>query len=97
MKFGRAVEQVFVRRVRGDVHFLLVVEEPSGSRHRETVATPVTDPVRALSILARHLVQRSDVVGFRNLRVREEASAGLIDRPEWGRTLRDRFRDLVEA
>lgn len=97
MTSGRTVEQVFVRRVAGDVHFLLVVEDPSGARHRETIVTPATDPTRALEILARQLVQRADLVGFRKLRVREETRGDLVDRPEWGRALRDRYESLLDA
>lgn len=93
MIWDRELEQLFLRRREGRIEAAMVFEDPSGARHRETLPLPYADPLEATSALARILARRGDVAGAPRLRVREETSGGLNDRPD----LRDAFRRSFEA
>lgn len=81
MTDDRELEQVFVRRRAGRVQVDLVLEDPAGGRHRETLPLPYDDAMLAMEALGRILARRGDVVDAPRLRVREETSGGLVDRP----------------
>lgn len=92
MIWDRELEQVFLRRKSGRIEVSLVLEDPAGGRHRESLPLDATDPRTAVVTLARLLARRGDVVGAPRLRVREERAAGLADRDD----LRDAFREAFD-
>lgn len=87
MRYGWRVEQVFLRREGGRSTFLLVLEDPTGARRRETVPTPAQDERAAIGHLARALARRGDVDGATRLRVREQRSGRQVDRPDLAKRL----------
>lgn len=93
MTWGRELEQLFLRRRAGRVEVMMVFEDPSGARHRETLPLPHTDVGEAVGALGRILARRGDVDGAPRLRVREERGGELVDRTD----LRDVFRGAFEA
>lgn len=93
MTWGRELEQLFLRRRAGRVEAMMVLEDPSGARHRETLPLPHTDALEAVAALGRILARRGDVDDAPRLRVREDRGGEWVDRPD----LRDAFHAAFEA
>ena len=93
MRDGLELEQLFVRHRAGRIEGLLVLEDPSGARHRETMPLPFEQGADAVAALGRILARRGDVVGAPRLRVREERARSLVERREWIETFRRAFDD----
>lgn len=93
MIHGRRVEQVFVRRRQGRIELLLVLEDASGARSRETWPMADADAGEAVRRLARQLARRGDVDGFTRLRVRRERGGGLEDDAALARILREAWHE----
>ena len=87
------LEQLFVRRRAGRIEASLVLEDPAGGRHRETLPLPYDEAAAAVAALGRHLARRGDVTDAPRLRVREETGGRLVDRPAW----RDIFLDAFDG
>ncbi len=87
MNYGWTVEQLIIGTKAGRASILVVLEAPSGARRRERFAASSASSQDAVNELARHLAYRADVDGVRpRLRVREERSGDLVDRPDLART-----------
>jgi hypothetical protein len=94
--YGWTVEQLIVRRERGRVSFLAVLEAPSGARRRESVPTPFDAVEPAVRYLVRHFASRDDVDGAGRVRVREERGGDLVERRDLATAFRERLaRELA--
>ena len=88
MNYGWTVEQLIIGTKAGRASILVVLAAASGARRRERFAASSGSARDAVGELARHLAYRADVDGVRpRLRVREERSGGLVERPDLARTL----------
>jgi hypothetical protein len=87
------LEQVFVRPRGGRLELLLVLENPAGARHRETLQFPTLNELEAVRRAARHLAARGDVRSAPRLRLRVERRGELRDEP----SLRREFTNELAA
>lgn len=90
MIYGWTVEQLILGAKAGRVSILVVLEAPSGARRRERFEASSSSSQDAVNELARHLAYRADVDGVRpRLRVREERSEELVERPDLARAFEE--------
>jgi hypothetical protein len=77
MTYG--LEQIFLRLRGGLMEVLLVLEDISGARTRETLKFPTRNGVETVRRLAKHLATRGDVDALKKLRLRVEERGELKD------------------
>lgn len=58
---------------------LLVLENPAGARHRETLSFPTRNTVDVVRRAGKHLAYRGDVEKVKGVRLRVETSGQLKD------------------
>jgi hypothetical protein len=90
--FMYSLEQVFLRLRGGLMEVLLVLEDISGARTRETLKFPTRNGVETVRRLAKHLVNRGDVEDLKKLRLRVEERGELKDDEGLRRLLLSEFR-----
>ncbi len=77
MSYG--LEQIFLRLRGGLMEVLLVLEDMSGARTRETLKFPTRNGVETVTRLAKHLANRGNVTELKKLRLRVEERGELKD------------------
>jgi len=89
--------QVFIKKFRGQLEFLLVLENIAGARHRESMLIDTLDYKKAVKILARRLYYRGDVVEVSDARLRLEQNQILNDNKALLNLLIDEFESYYEG
>lgn len=77
MSYG--LEQIFLQLRGGLMEVLLVLEDISGARTRETLKFPTRNGVETVRRLAQHLANRGNVDALKKLRLRVEERGELKD------------------
>lgn len=91
-----ALEQLFLRLRGGQMEVLMVLENPAGARHRETLTFPTRNTVETARRTAKHLVQKGQVTNVAKVRVRREERGELKDDDALRRLFISEFNDLYE-
>jgi hypothetical protein len=86
------LEQVFLRLRGGLMEVLIVLEDISGARTRETLKFPTRNGVETVRRLAKHLATRGDVNDMKKLRLRVEERGELKDDEPLRRLFLSEFR-----
>lgn len=74
-----SLDQLFLRLRGGHMEVLMVLENPAGARHRETLTFPTRNTVETVRRTAKHLVQKGQVTSVQKVRLRREERGELID------------------
>ena len=74
-----SLEQLFLRLRGGHMEVLMVLENPAGARHRETLTFPTRNTVETARRTAKHLVHKGQVTSVSKVRVRREERGELKD------------------
>ncbi|MGL4611658.1 MAG: hypothetical protein ACRCYY_18600 [Trueperaceae bacterium] len=90
MDYG--LEQIFLRLRGGLMEVLLVLEDISGARTRETLKFSTRNGVETVRRLAKHLANRGDVDALKKLRLRVEERGELKDDEALRRLFLSEFR-----
>ena len=85
--------QVFIKKSKGQLEFLLVLENIAGARHRESLHIDTLDYKKAIKVLARRLYYRGDIVSVADARLRLEQNQILKDNKALLNLLIDEFEE----
>lgn len=89
--------QVFMKKTKGQMEILLVIENVAGARHREKMLVDTQDYAKAVKVLAKRLYYRGNIVDVSDARLRLEQNQILKDNKALLNLLIDEFGEYFET